>query len=66
VGIHRCPGSHLARIEFAETIEAVLTRMPDFAIDLDDVVEYPGWSMIGGWERIPATFTPGARTREVS
>jgi cytochrome P450 len=66
VGIHRCPGSHLARIEFAETIEAILTRMPDFAIDFDDVVEYPGWSMIGGWERIPATFTPGPRTREVS
>ena len=30
VGIHRCPGSHLARITFSEMITAVLQRMPDY------------------------------------
>jgi hypothetical protein len=25
------------------------------------VVEYPNWSMIGGWARLPAEFTPGPR-----
>ena len=62
VGIHRCPGSHLARIEFTEILEAIFTRMPDFEIELDDVVEYPSWSTIGGWARMPAVFTPGSRS----
>ena len=58
VGIHRCPGSHLARIVFSETITAVLERMPDYEIALDRVEDYPDWAMVGGWSRIPATFTP--------
>jgi cytochrome P450 len=62
VGIHRCVGSHLARIEFAEVITAVLARLPDFEIDVDAVVEYPNWASIGGWATLPATFTPGRRS----
>jgi cytochrome P450 len=58
VGIHRCPGSHLARIVFSEMITAVLQRMPDYEIALDDVADYPDWAMVGGWARMPATFTP--------
>jgi cytochrome P450 len=61
VGIHRCVGSHLARIEFAEVLTQVLERMPDFQIDVDEVVEYPNWASVGGWARLPATFTPGPR-----
>ena len=61
VGIHRCPGSHLARIEFSEMITAVLERMPDYEIALDGVEEYPDWAMVGGWRRMPATFTPNHR-----
>jgi len=61
VGIHRCVGSHLASIEFAEVLTAVLTRLPDFEIDEDAVVEYPNWASIGGWAKLPATFTPGPR-----
>ncbi len=64
VGLHRCVGSHLARIEFAEMITAILTRLPDFHIDETAVVEYPNWGTIGGWARLPATFTPGRRTLE--
>ncbi|MEX1009327.1 MAG: cytochrome P450 [Acidimicrobiia bacterium] len=60
VGIHRCPGSHLARVEFSEMITAVLRRMPDYEIALDGVEEYPDWAMVGGWQRMPATFTPSA------
>ena len=62
VGIHRCPGSHLARIVFSEMITAVLERMPDYEIALDDVAEYPDWAMVGGWQRIPAIFTPSDRS----
>ena len=57
VGIHRCPGSHLARMEFEEMIAAVLQRMPDYEIASDVVEEYPDWAMVGGWRRLPATFT---------
>jgi cytochrome P450 len=60
VGIHRCPGSHLARIEFSEMITAVLRRMPDYEIALDRVAEYPDWAMVGGWQSMPATFTASA------
>lgn len=60
-GIHRCPGSHLARITFTELLGEVLERIPDYRIVDADVVEYPNWSMIGGWARLPAEFTPGAR-----
>lgn len=62
VGIHRCPGSHLARLEFKVTIREVLRRLPDFVLDEGGVVEYPNWSMIGGWGSIPVTFTPGPRS----
>jgi cytochrome P450 len=61
VGLHRCVGSHLARIEFMEVLTQVLQRLPDFAIDVDHVVEYPNWASVGGWAALPATFTPGPR-----
>jgi cytochrome P450 len=60
-GIHRCPGSHLARITFGELMHEVLERIPDYRIVDDEVVEYPNWSMIGGWAALPAEFTPGPR-----
>lgn len=62
-GIHRCPGSHLARITFTELMSEVLERIPDYRILDDEVVEYPNWSMIGGWAALPAEFTPGPSTR---
>jgi cytochrome P450 len=61
MGIHRCPGSHLARIEVKEIVSQMLERMPDYSIDPDQVVEYPNWAVIGGWAKVPATFTAGPR-----
>src|SRR4029078_5457202 len=60
-GIHRCPGSHLARITFTETMQEVLERIPDYVILPDEVVEHPNRFMIGGWAKLPAVFTPGPR-----
>jgi cytochrome P450 len=59
VGIHRCVGSHLARVEFTEMITAVLERLPDYEIPAARIEEYPDWGIFGGWRRLPATFTPG-------
>jgi cytochrome P450 len=61
MGLHRCPGSHLARLEVRTLLSGVLERMPDFTVAEERIVEYPNWSMIGGWGKIPATFTPGRR-----
>jgi cytochrome P450 len=58
MGIHRCPGSHLARIEFEEILNAVLDQIPDFEIVAPGPVEYPSWAMLGGWASIPVAFTP--------
>jgi cytochrome P450 len=60
-GIHRCPGSHLARLQFKTSINQLMRRLPDFVLDDDGVIEYPNWSFVGGWGAIPVTFTPGPR-----
>jgi cytochrome P450 len=65
-GIHRCPGSHLARITFGEIMRALLDRIPDYRLVHDEVVEYPNWWMIGGWAKLPAEFTPGPAGRATS
>lgn len=59
MGRHRCPGSHLARVEFTEMITAVLQRIPDFRFADAGPVEYPSWAMVGGWSSIPVTFPAG-------
>ena len=61
MGRHRCPGSHLARVEFAEMVNAVLERMPEYEIDEAGLREYPSWVGIGGWSEAPVTFSPGTR-----
>jgi cytochrome P450 len=61
MGLHRCAGSHLARLMFKEMLTQVLERMPDYRIDESRLREYPNWAALGGWSTVPATFTPGAR-----
>ena len=62
LGIHRCPGSHLARAEFDEMLSQVLERIPDYVILETEAREYPiALSSLGGWAELPVTFTPGVR-----
>jgi cytochrome P450 len=63
VGIHRCLGSNLGRLEFRIALEEILRRMPDHRIDLDNVVMAPVVGVTYGRVRIPMTFTPGDRER---
>lgn len=61
MGLHRCAGSHIARLMFKEMITQVLERMPDYQIVESGLQEYPNWAILGGWSTVPITFTPGTR-----
>lgn len=61
MGIHRCAGAHIGRAIARELIGQVITRMPDYCIDLAAVEAYPHQGVNAGFQRIPTTFTPGPR-----
>ena len=61
VGPHRCIGMHMARVMFKVLVAAVLTRIPDYAIDHDATRFYAGNPELNGVVTMPATFTPGPR-----
>jgi cytochrome P450 len=58
-GIHRCLGAPLARQEFILVIGEILRRLPDFQIKLADSPTYPDVGLMFGFQKLPATFTPG-------
>jgi cytochrome P450 len=59
-GVHRCLGSHLARLELRVALEALHERIPDYTIKPG---EEPTYSMgIRAVEYLPLVFTPPART----
>jgi cytochrome P450 len=47
VGIHRCAGSNLARMEMKVAIEEWLARIPDFRLEDPDVVTWAGGQVRG-------------------
>jgi len=60
VGMHRCIGSHLARVMFQEMLGEVLGRLPDYRINgtakrFEDAGEV--WAM----RELPIVFSPGPR-----
>ena len=61
LGLHRCLGSNLTRVEFTVVLEEVLRRIPDFVVDLDGSHRYDTIGIVNGWMDMPATFTPGPR-----
>jgi cytochrome P450 len=54
-GVHRCVGSHLARIEIRVALEEIHRLVPDYAPDGDPVFHH---SQVRGLERLPLRFTP--------
>ena len=59
LGPHRCIGSHLARVMFEVMMREVLSRIPDYTVDLAAVRQYVGSPSMTGLVDLPATFTPG-------
>ncbi|WP_419827192.1 cytochrome P450 [Sphingomonas sp.] len=60
-GAHRCIGSFVARVMFEEMVKQVLSRMPNYRIDIDRAQRYRSIGTINGWMNMPATFAPGTR-----
>ena len=58
--IHRCLGSHIARIELRVLLEELLRRLPDFELQPGAEAE---WSkgQVQGVVRVPIQFPPGKR-----
>ncbi|OMC19114.1 cytochrome P450 [Mycobacterium sp. SP-6446] len=63
LGPHRCIGSHLARLMSEVMVKAVLDRMPDYRVDVDNVHQYMNNPSMTGLGQLPVTFTPGASRR---
>jgi cytochrome P450 len=56
VGIHRCAGSNLARMEMRVALEEWLARIPDFELVADAEVTWAG-GQVRGPRSVPVTFT---------
>ncbi|HKA94055.1 MAG TPA: cytochrome P450 [Acidimicrobiia bacterium] len=57
-GVHRCLGSHLARLELRVALEQLHERIPDYAIKPGEVPKYSVG--IRAVEYLPLVFTPPA------
>ena len=59
VGIHRCAGSNLARMEMRVAIEEWLARIPDFKLEDPSVVTWAG-GQVRGPRTLPVVFPKGS------
>ncbi|HEY5013255.1 MAG TPA: cytochrome P450 [Acidimicrobiia bacterium] len=55
-GVHRCLGSHLARLEMRVALEELHRRLPDYALKAGETPRYT--SGIRAVEYLPLVFTP--------
>jgi cytochrome P450 len=60
LGIHRCIGANVARLEMQTMIGRALRRMPDFTVEADEVQRYHTAGIQNGLFAVPARFSPGA------
>jgi cytochrome P450 len=58
-GFHNCLGNALARVEGRVALDEILTRFPEWEIDLEHA-ELSSTSTVRGWETLPA-YTPKAK-----
>ncbi|MDV8070650.1 cytochrome P450 [Rhodococcus sp. IEGM 1366] len=62
VGIHRCMGSHIARMMFQEMMTEIIERLPDFELN-GDVVRFEDAGSVYAARNLPIKFTPGKRVQ---
>ncbi|MDT4937279.1 MAG: hypothetical protein QOG80_950 [Pseudonocardiales bacterium] len=61
-GAHRCIGSLLARANAELLLETVITRLPDFTVDMAEVRPYEHAALSNGFFSVPMRFTPQPAT----
>ncbi|MGH8992320.1 MAG: cytochrome P450 [Acidimicrobiia bacterium] len=59
VGIHRCAGSNLARMEMDVALGAFLDRIPEFSLEDPSAVTWAG-GQVRGPRQLPIVFPPAA------
>ncbi|KAA9156747.1 cytochrome P450 [Amycolatopsis acidicola] len=59
-GVHRCVGSHLARLELRIALEEIHRRMPDYALAPGAEPSFHH-SQVRGVESLPLVFTPSRK-----
>jgi cytochrome P450 len=59
VGIHRCLGSHLARVELEVAFQELHRAMPDYRLEPSGELRFHGAGILG-CDRLPLLFTPPA------
>ncbi|NDJ88013.1 MULTISPECIES: cytochrome P450 [Mycolicibacter] len=62
VGIHRCLGSHFARMMFQVMVDHILQRLPDFEL-AGEYERFPDAGEVNAVRRLPIKFTPGQALR---
>lgn len=60
-GPHRCPGNHIAKLQARVTLEELLRRMPDLAVEQGKEPVISHSTVTRNWDTLPLTFTPGPR-----
>ena len=60
-GIHRCLGSHLARLEMKVMIQQILQRLPDYTVDEAKLELHRDISVAYGYDSVPIRFIPAAK-----
>lgn len=60
VGLHRCLGSHLARMMFQEMMAEILDRIPDFELN-GEPVRFDDAGEVYALRHLPIRFTAGQR-----
>ena len=63
-GAHRCIGSLLARANAETFLAEILTRLPDFAIDMANVRPYEHAALSNGFFSVPMRYAPRPAGRE--
>ena len=60
VGVHRCVGSNIARMNLRVMLDEVLRRLPDFHLEEGTELQLQG-AFTRGFTSLPVAFTPGPR-----
>jgi cytochrome P450 len=61
IGVHKCLGAPVARLEMRILLEEILRRMPDYTLIKEQVVEYPTKGGVNGFDTMGVSFTPGEK-----